>query len=90
MATKKHKLKGRVFTDRHPDRSGRVLAVTWEGAEFVVVYSNNGKTSRIRKSRLRNTSRYTDTGFKVDPDSDFVREYFPPIIKSLKILQGQF
>lgn len=85
-----HPLKGRVFTDRHPHREDRLLAVTWEGSRHIVAFSSNGKTTRIRKSRLRNPTRYTDTGFKVDPDSDFVNVRFPAIRKSLKILGSQF
>lgn len=86
----KHKLKGRVFTDCHPDRQDRILAVTWECSKYVVAFSNNGRTSKIRKSRLRNPVRYHDTGFKVNPDSDFVQEEFPRIHHSIGQLENQF
>lgn len=83
-----HDLKGKVFTDQHPQRGKRLLAVTWEGSEYVVAFSNNNRTSKIRKNRLRNQTRYTDTGFRVDPNSDFVQERFPAICSSLNILEN--
>jgi len=79
-----HYLKGKVFTDKHPARGDRLLAVIWEGADFVVAFSNGNRTTRIRKSRLCNHKRYSDTGFYIDPDSDFVNKRFPTIKRALK------
>lgn len=70
-----HPLKGRVYMDQHPSRPNRVFAITWEGSEKVVVFSSGNRTSKIRKNRLLNETRYKDTGKRINPDSDFVPEF---------------
>ncbi len=70
-----HPLKGRVYVDQHPSRPGRVFAITWESSERVVAFSSGNRTSRIRKNRLLNETRYKDTGKRINPDSDFVPEF---------------